>query len=165
MPIITFPARFTKASSDEQHAADQARYLSTTTGDIQVYQLFAVWEMMVRANVSTTAALTQAASNTTAANASLSQFTGAPQTVTDLQSGLQNLLTAAGNFKAAATSWITANLTASDLLAFSTSTVNGVSSDVLTFTTFIPSAKIAPLRSDPTLAALVSAFDAIGATA
>lgn len=165
MPIISFPALFTKASADVQAAADQVRYLSTTTGDIQTYQLFAVWQLMAQANISTTDALTQAAANVTAANASLSQFTGAPQTVADLQSGIQNLLTAAGDFKVAATSWITANLTAADLLAFSTYAVGGVSSDVLGFATFISSAKIAPLRSDPTLAALVSAFDAIGATA
>lgn len=165
MPIISFSALFAQASADVQAAADQVRYLSSTTGDIQIYQLLAVWESMARANVSTTEALTEAAVNVTAANAALPQFTGAPQTVADLQAGLTNIKAAAAAFKTAAEGWISVNLSAADLLLFSSWVTNGVSSDVLGFATFIPSAKIAPLREDPSLAALVAAFDAIGATA
>ena len=64
-----------------------------------------------------------------------------------------------------AAAWITANLTAGDLLTIQPSTVNGISSQVMTWSDHIPAAKIDPLRQAPELATLIAAFEAIGATA
>lgn len=165
MPITPFPTLFAQAATAVQAAADALRYLKNTTGDLPIYNLFNVWQTMQTANGITTALMTSAALDPTSATAALPSFGGAPSTITALQTGFQNIQTAAQAFNAAAAAWITANLTAADLLAMQPSTVGGVTSQVMNWTDHIVAAKIGPLRADPTLAALIAAFEAIGATA
>jgi hypothetical protein len=165
MPITPFPTLFAQAATAVQAAADALRYLKASSGDLQVYNLFNVWQAMQAANGITIALMTSAAADPTAAMAALPSFGGAPATVADLQAGFQNIQAAAQAFNVAAAAWIIANLSATDLLSIQPSTVNGVSSQVMTWTDHIPAGKIDVLRADPSLAALISAFEAIGATA
>ncbi len=165
MPITPFPTLFAQAATAVQAAADALRYLKNTTGDLPIYNLFNVWQTMQTANGITTALMTSAALDPTSATAALPSFGGAPATVADLQAGFQSIQTAAAAFNVAAAAWITANLTAGDLLTIQPSTVNGISSQVMTWSDHIPAAKIDPLRQAPELATLIAAFEAIGATA
>lgn len=163
MAIYSFADLFTQAAKTVQDAADTARTLQSGTTDILPGDLFHLWRIMARANEQTATAIAAANTNLASANNALGQFANAPATVADLQTGLTNIRSAAAAFKTATASWVAANFTATDLIVFTTVTTGGISSDVLGIVQAIPAAKINLLRQDQSLAALISAFAAIGA--
>ncbi|TMV41193.1 hypothetical protein FGG78_42200, partial [Thioclava sp. BHET1] len=131
MPIVNFADAFSTMVGAVQAAADAARYLRNTSGDIQTYAVANIWTTQQAANNAAATALAIASANQAAAGDTLPLFVGAPQTVEALTSGYAAIQTASAAFTAAFTTWRDANLSAADIWAIGSSTMGGVTSQLL----------------------------------
>ncbi|RAP39424.1 hypothetical protein BYZ73_20640 [Rhodovulum viride] len=161
MALSQFPTVMPQAVSAILGAATALRYLRETSGDLTWYSVEAVQTALRSAKASTLAAIAEAQKAPAAAEAFMAGI-GGPTALPDLIALADEIEAAASAWNDALTAWVS-GLPASDLIRVVTIATDGILTRHIERPAFVPAARAAALRARPELAALIGAFDAVGA--
>ena len=161
MPLSQFPTAMPAAVTATLAAAIALRHIRDTKGDLTFRALDTVQDALFRSKVTTYSALVEGAKAPAAAEAFMAGV-GGPASLADYQAAVVNIETKASAWNGTLSAAL-AELTGPELIDLVSRDVDGVKTRHIEMASFISAAKAGPLRASSELAALITAFEDVGA--
>lgn len=161
MALSRFPAMMDAAVEAVLQTAEAMRYVRDARGDLLWSSLDAVQDGLRRAKVTTYATFAEAAKQPAAAEAHMASL-GGPATIAAYQAKAVAVEVAAAAWNAWLAGYL-ATLPTGSLIGMVTNGADGIETRHIEWAAFIPGDLAAPLRASAQLAALIAAFEAVGA--
>lgn len=161
MALSRFPAVMDAAIYAVLQTAEAMRYVRDARGDLMWSSLDAVQDGLRRAKVTTYATFAEAAKQPAAAEAHMASL-GGPATIAAYQAKAVAVETEAAAWNAWLAGYL-ATLPTGSLIGMVTNGADGIETRHIEWAAFIPGDLAAPLRASAQLAALITAFEAVGA--
>jgi hypothetical protein len=161
MALSRFPAAMDAAIEAVRQTGDALRYVRDAQGDLMWSSLDDIQTGLRRSKATTYATFAEAAKQPQAAEAHMASL-GGPATIADYQAKAIVVEQAA----AAWNSWLAAylvTLPSSVLIGMVVYSTDGIETKHIERPAFIPASSAAPLRASAELAALIDAFEEVGA--
>jgi hypothetical protein len=162
MALSTFPSDMNAAASAVLSCAAAFRAIATQSGDLTWRMLEDAQNSLHIAKSTSIVALSSASSAPAAAEAYMASI-GGPASISDFQASLAAVETAAAAWNVALSAFL-ASLPTNQLLHLATRDVGlPTETKYISRPAFIPGQYAAALRAEPSLSALIAAFEAVGA--
>ena len=161
MPLSQFPAAMNAAVPAILAASESLRYIRDTTGDLTWRSINAMQSDFRTAKTACLLAIAEANKSPASAQNYLANM-GGPATLVLFNDGLSNIQQASNALFQAFGVWLD-GLPNAEIRSVVNVTVNGVTTPQVVDAAFVSAASAAPLRTAPQLAALIVAFEGIGA--
>lgn len=161
MGLSRFPAAMDAAIDAVRQTGDALRYVRDAQGDLMWSSLDDIQNGLRRAKVTTYATFAEAAKQPLAAEAHMTSL-GGPETIADYQAKALVVEQAAAGWNA----WLAGflgSLPSSALISIVIHAHDGIETKHIEQPPFIAATLAAPLRASAELAALIAAFEAVGA--
>ncbi len=161
MGLSRFPAVMDAAVEAVLQTAEAMRYVRDARGDLLWASLDAVQDGLRRSKVTTYATFAEAAKQPQSAEAHMASL-GGPSTIAAYQAKAVVVEAAAAAWNAWLAGYL-ATLPTGSLVGMVIRSQDGIDTKHIEWATFIPGDLAAPLRASAQLAALITAFEAVGA--
>lgn len=161
MGLSRFPTVMQGAVDSILQTADALRYVRDAQGDLPWHYLDSIQNGLRASKVATYATFAEAAKQPQAAESYMASM-GGPKTIADYQAKAYGVEVAAAAWNRMLAEFVAA-LPHSALISVVVQSYDGIETKHLERPGFIATAEAAPLRASPELAALVAAFEAVGA--